>query len=97
MKNAALLLSSRTLNALKWHIWNTHSETIAKRWRNNPTPKVVAQYNSEDLMRLPNFGAVSLGETIAWLDEYGMKLADNPQGILCPHCGQYMKTRAGSK
>lgn len=94
VKNAVLILSKRARAALEARVQTSEPHDIAKDWdRDNPKPKIIAKYTSRELMRTPNFGWVSLAEVIAWLDEYSLRLADDPKRKRCPHCGQLMRNR----
>ncbi len=92
MKNPSLILSTRTRNVLFSEIMTMESLEVAHKWRETHDPKVVAKFTSRQLMRAANFGKTSLAEVIAWLDEYDMHLADNPQSHRCPQCGQIIRT-----
>jgi hypothetical protein len=92
MKNAAYILSFRARNALVCHVHTVEPKEISERWkRDDPDPKIIAKYTSRELMRIPNFGWRSLTEVMAWLDEYGLKLADDPHKKRCPTCGQILR------
>ncbi len=91
MKNATLILSARTRNALYHHVLTLDPDKVWK-FGSDPNPKIVAKYTSRELMRSNNFGRVSLAEVIGWLEEFELKLADDPAASRCPTCGQILRT-----